>query len=132
MTNKKLGNDFESEFCEILFDKGFWVHNMAQNASGQPADVIAARNRNTYLIDCKVCTNDGFPFSRIEDNQELSMEHWENCGNGCGWFALKFNNGIYMVGMGSMINCRNRHKRMTVELAEMYGMPLERWFQLCE
>ena len=54
--NKKLGNDFESRFCEILYSEGFWVHNLAQNSAGQPADVIAARNGKTYLIDCKVCS----------------------------------------------------------------------------
>ena len=41
MTNKKLGNSFESTFCEILFQQGFWCHNLAQNQAGQPADVIA-------------------------------------------------------------------------------------------
>ena len=30
MTNKKIGNDFESDFCEILFENGFWRHNLAQ------------------------------------------------------------------------------------------------------
>ena len=29
-TNKKMGNDFETEFCELLFNKGFWCHNMTQ------------------------------------------------------------------------------------------------------
>ena len=82
MTNKKIGNDFESDFCEILFENGFWTHNLAQNASGQPADVIAARNGKTYLIDCKVCSNRGFALSRMEENQDLSMELWKDTGNG--------------------------------------------------
>ena len=55
-TNKKLGNTFEAELCEILFEEGFWAHNLAQNQAGQPADVLAARNGRTYLIDCKVCS----------------------------------------------------------------------------
>ena len=38
-TNRKLGNTFEAEFCEALYAEGFWVHNMAQNQAGQPADV---------------------------------------------------------------------------------------------
>lgn len=41
--NKKLGNNFETEFCEILSAHGFWVHNLAQNQAGQPADVIAVK-----------------------------------------------------------------------------------------
>ena len=88
MNNKKLGNSFEIEFCEILFNEGFWVHKMTQNASGQPADVIAARNGKTYLIDCKVFSQKRFSLSRMEENQDLSMELWKACGNGEGWFAV--------------------------------------------
>lgn len=88
MSNKKLGNDFEAQFCEILFEKGFWCHNLAQNQAGQPADVIAVRNGKAYLIDCKVCSNRGFALSRMEENQDLAMEHWKGCGNGEGWFAI--------------------------------------------
>ena len=51
--NKKLGNDFESRFCEILYSEGFWVHNLAQNSAGQPADVIAARNGKTLQSERK-------------------------------------------------------------------------------
>lgn len=40
-SNKKNGNYFEEEFCELLALHGFWAHNMAQNQGGQPADVIA-------------------------------------------------------------------------------------------
>ena len=52
MSNKKIGNGFETEFCEKLFQNGYWVHNIAQNAAGQPADVIAVRNGVAFLIDC--------------------------------------------------------------------------------
>lgn len=96
-SNRKLGNDFESEFCEILAENGYWVHNFALKKSGQPADVIAVKKGNAYLVDCKVCENDKFPFSRIEENQELSMKLWEDCDNGRGWFALKTSKGIYML-----------------------------------
>ena len=40
-SNKKNGNHFEEEFCELLALHGFWAHTMAQNQVGQPADVIA-------------------------------------------------------------------------------------------
>ena len=49
-SNKKLGNLFEREFCEILAQHGFWVHNLTQNANGQPADIIAVRNGQAYLV----------------------------------------------------------------------------------
>ena len=53
-SNRKTGTTFESELCEILSQNGFWAHNLAQNSAGQPADVIAVRNKTAYLIDCKV------------------------------------------------------------------------------
>ena len=129
MSNKKLGNDFESRFCEILFEHGFWTHNMAQNASGQPADVIAARNKKTYLIDCKVCTGKGFAFSRIEENQDLSMELWKDCGNGEGWFAILMGERIAMIphiGMKAL-----RYEKSYLDEADIreYGIPLERWLK---
>lgn len=97
-TNKKLGNDFENAFCVILYDAGFWVHRLNQNASGQPTDIIAVRDKRAFLIDCKVCSSDGFKFSRVEDNQRLSMKLWESRGNAQGWFAIKTcNDEIFMV-----------------------------------
>lgn len=127
MSNKKLGNQFEAEFAEILANEGFWVHLLAQNAAGQPADVIAVKDGEAYLIDCKVCSNGKFPFTRIEDNQEWAMELWRDSGNDNGWFALKFGNDVYMVDMGSMRNARNHHSAMTPELADMYGWTLDEW-----
>ena len=127
MSNKKLGNSFETEFCEVLSEQGFWVHNLAQNSAGQPADVIAVKDGESFLIDCKVCSQGRFPFSRIEENQELSMDLWCDCGNGQGWFALKFDTHIYMVGHHSIRACAVKHSVMTRELADMYGYTLEEW-----
>lgn len=128
MNNKKMGNRFEAELCELLAAEGFWAHNLAQNSAGQPADVIAVKDTEAYLIDCKVCSQGKFPFSRIEDNQETAMELWKDCGNGNGWFALKFDDDIYMVDMGSMRNARNNRSALTQrDAAEMYGFTLEEW-----
>ena len=44
VSNKKLGNDFEQEFCNILSSKGYWVHNFANRKNGHPADVIAVKD----------------------------------------------------------------------------------------
>ncbi len=43
MTNKKLGNDFESAFCEILYSRDSGI-TTSLRTTGQPADVIAVRN----------------------------------------------------------------------------------------
>ena len=102
--NKKLGNDFEQEFCDILASYGWWCHNMAQNKSGQPADVIAVANDIPVLIDCKVCTHDRFPLTRIEENQQLAMSLWADRGNYYAYFAMKLSNGnIHMVPYREMV-----------------------------
>lgn len=127
--NKKLGNDFESRFCEILYSEGFWVHNLAQNSAGQPADVIAARNGKTYLIDCKVCSNRGFALSRMEENQDLSMELWKDTGNGEGWFAVLIGEQIVMIPHFTVKALRAAQSHMNeLELRE-YGTPLEKWLK---
>ena len=129
MTNKKIGNDFESRFCEILYREGFWVHNLAQNASGQPADVIAARNGKTYLVDCKVCSNRGFALSRMEENQDLSMELWKACGNGEGWFAVLIGEQIAMIPHFTVKALRNQQSYMNEMEIREYGTPLEKWLK---
>lgn len=128
-TNKKVGNSFETEFCEYLSHFGFWVHNMAQNASGQPADVIAVRSGDAFLIDCKVCSHDVFNLSRIEENQTLAMETWEECGNDVGWFALKFREKTYMISLPALQQFSYRKSVVRPADAECIGFELERWVE---
>ena len=102
--NKKNGNHFEEEFCELLALHGFWEHNMAQNQVGQPADVIAVKNGIPVLIDCKECETNRFPLSRIEGNQEGAMTLWEQTGNEHCYFAMKLKDGrIYMVSFDELM-----------------------------
>ena len=134
MSNRKLGNAFEAELCELLSEYGFWAHNMAQNSAGQPADVIAVRNKVAYLIDCKVCSTNGFALSRMEDNQDLSMGLWKECGNGEGWFALKLRDGrIFMIPHFTIRALRNSSKSSINEKEVFeYGMLLEKWITRCK
>lgn len=98
MNNKTIGNSFEQVLCEMLSKYGFWSHNMAMNKAGQPADIIAVRNGKAHLIDAKVCSNNEFPLKRVEENQTLSMDLWNETGNGQGWFALQLTDGeVYML-----------------------------------
>lgn len=133
MSNKKLGNDFEQELCDILSGYGFWVHNLAMNKSGQPADIIAVRNKVAYLIDAKVVsTKQGFALSRVEDNQDLAMDIWNEKGNGQGWFALKVKDKIFMIPhiciKAYMI------QQSTLSLADIttIGKPIEKWVAKCK
>lgn len=130
-TNKKLGNTFETEFCEILGKHGYWVHNMAQNAAGQPADVIAVRDRIAFLIDCKVCSKNRFPLSRVEENQHFAMEFWAMCGNGEGWFALKVEDEIFMIPHCSIVELSYRQSSLNLTEIKEYGVKLERWLESC-
>ena len=133
MSNRKLGNAFEAELCERLSEYGFWAHNMAQNSAGQPADVIAARNKVAYLIDCKVCSANGFALSRMEDNQDLSMGLWKECGNGEGWFALKLRDGlIFMIPHFTIRALRNSKSSINEKEVFEYGMLLEKWITRCK
>lgn len=126
-TNKSMGNNFESSFCEILSEYGFWVHNMAANSSGQPADVIAAKEGKSYLIDCKVCANGKFPFSRVEENQNLAMSLWEDCGNGVGWFALLVDDFIYMIPHSVIKEYRKTQAGFNRDEILSVGLPIAMW-----
>lgn len=129
--NKKLGNDFEQELCEILADAGYWVHNFANRKNGQPADIIAVKNGKAYLIDAKVCSFEVFPFRRIEDNQELSMNMWLECGNITSYFALKARNEIYIVSWQMIKTLRSKGKKqLNFEDMNKYGARIATWLSI--
>ena len=134
INNKKLGNSFEQELCELLYEKGFWVHNLAQNQSGQPADIIAVINSKPYLIDAKVCSENKFPLSRIEENQKLSMNLWRICKNGVGWFAFLIDGEIFMMAYSNIKEMQMTDTNKTVlTLSDIVdkGMTFEKWVLIC-
>lgn len=132
MTNKKIGNSFEAELCEILAENGFWAHNLAQNQAGQPADIIAVKNKKAYLIDCKVCSGKSFPLSRVEENQHNAMDLWKECGNGEGWFALKVEEEeIVMIPHFSIKALMREKSVLNLTDIREYGVKLERWLKKC-
>lgn len=90
-SNKTEGNRFERELCTFLAQRyGLWVHNMAQSAAGQPADIIAVGRDVAFLIDAKLCETKTFPLRRLEENQMTSMWLWRlHTQNPCG-FVIKF------------------------------------------
>lgn len=133
MSNKKLGNRLENDIADLLAEKGFWVHLMQQNSDGQPADIIAVRNTNAYLIDAKACaTGKGFVLSRMEENQLLSMTRWAECGNGTGWFALGTETGIYMLSFDTAITLSNKFSAMSPEMIQQMCLPIREWVKTCK
>jgi Holliday junction resolvase len=133
MTNKKVGNDFEQDVCDILAEHGFWCHLLNANKAGQPADIIAVKNGKAYLIDAKVCTNGSFPLSRVEENQDLAMALWRERGNGMGWFALELDDKVYMV-CHYVIKAYKNTNRKSLSAQDIFdiGIPLEKWVKKCK
>ena len=127
MSNKKIGNDFEREFCEILSENGFWVHNFAQNQAGQPADVIAVRDGGSYLIDCKVCIKGRFQLNRIEENQQSAMQHWVDTGNEEAWFALKIENSIVMMRYSDLMLLKTVQSSLNKSEILKHGVMFGKW-----
>ena len=128
--NRTHGNRFEQELSGILSDHGFWVHVMQQNASGQPADIIAVKGKFHTLIDCKLISDDkGFPFERIEENQKYAMKLFHRrCGELC-YFALKLPDGnIRMVSLEKLEHLKSRgRKRISDKEIHENAWPLEDW-----
>ena len=133
MINKKLGNKFEKELSEILYNAGYWVHLLNQNKNGQPADIIAVKNKKAYLIDAKVCSLEKFVFKRVEENQRLSMQMFIECGNTTPYFALKARNEIYMLSYKTIRDLIKQGKKQ-LDFAEInkYGTRLSTWLRIQE
>lgn len=132
-SNRAVGSAFEQELCELLFENGYWSHNLKQDNSGQPADVIAVRNKVAYLIDAKDCSSKGFDLRRVEDNQILAMRMWHECGNGQGWFALRVDEEVYMLPY-PIIMMFKQGTRSSIPLAEIpkIAITLREWVKRCE
>ena len=134
MSNRSVGNAFEQELCDLLSAYDFWAHNLKQDNSGQPADVIAVRNGRAYLIDCKVCSTDkGFALSRVEENQDLAMSLWYECGNHHGWFAFQLPTGdIFMLPHIAIKALKHRQSYLSPEEIYEIGKPVEKWVAKCQ
>jgi Holliday junction resolvase len=98
LNNKKIGTDFEQEFCQLLSERGYWVHFLNPDKTGsQPFDVIAVKNGTAYAFDCKTSASDKFSINRLEDNQILAFEKWIRCGNTAPMIAVKYNDDIIIL-----------------------------------
>lgn len=129
MNNKALGNIFERNFVKGLADSGFWVHRLAQTNVGQPADVIAVRNGQAYLIDCKVCSSRGFRLTRIEPNQETAMKLWQAKGNNDCWFALYIAKEVRMLRFTKAMLLKLGQSSLNADEIKSYTISLEDWLE---
>lgn len=99
MSNYKDAAAFEETVATILGEHGFWATVIPKGKDGsQPADIIAVNHKGVHLIDAKLCKGGRFDFSRMEDNQNTSMDLISERAGGRGWFALGYpGDKIYIV-----------------------------------
>lgn len=106
--NKELGNDFENELENILGNYGYWVYHTPNKNSGQPCDLILAKDNFIILLDSKHCDKDYFEFKHIQENQLLCFELNKRKGNiNTGfaiyfkplneWFVMSYDNYTYLA-----------------------------------
>ena len=129
ISNKATGTKFEEEFADRLSAEGFWVHRFQDNKNGQPCDVVAARNGETYLVDCKDCQKDVFELRRMEENQYNAMLLFHMTGNSRGMFAVRFQGAqVYLVDFQVLKHLKNKGRK-TIPKSAMptYGRTLESW-----
>lgn len=98
MNNKQLGNEFETQFCELLKEKGYWVHFISPDRSGaQPFDIVAAKDNRPYAFDCKTNVGRWFRLSRLEENQIWAFDKWLKCRNGTPYIAVKYKDKVFCI-----------------------------------
>jgi Holliday junction resolvase len=98
MNNKKLGTEFEREVVTLLSQKGYWVHFITPDARGsQPFDIIASKDNEPIVADCKTSVSNRFAISRLEENQIMAFDRWYSCGNKKMYVFIKYNEKIYQV-----------------------------------
>lgn len=128
MNNKQLGNKFEIEFCQMLSKNGFWCHRLQDNKNGQPADIIASKGNKAALIDCKVCENNKFQLSRMEENQINAMQKWRKTGNVFANFAILMNDEVRVLNLETLMKLKRIGvKTLNEEDIINYSIPYESW-----
>lgn len=133
--NRTNGGRFEQDLAKKLSDAGWWVHVMQQNKAGQPADIIAVNEGFHTLIDCKVISDhNGFPFSRVEENQRMAMRRFFNRGGELCYFALKMpDDEIRLISLTRIETLEGRgKKKLTENEIHTEARTLEDWLYFYE
>ena len=119
MNNKKLGTEWEREFCEILAKNGYWVHFITPDSRGaQPFDIVACINGNPFAFDCKTSAKPIFSINRLEMNQILAFEKWIKCGNNTPIIAVKYADKYYLLSYLEL------KEKQSIDLRGVYGCEL--------
>lgn len=100
-TQISYGNNAEKFVAETLASTNkVWVGNFNKSNTGsQPFDQIAITPEHTWCYDVKNCSTDRFDFSRVESNQEISLQFIDSLDNPQVYtgFALVYDNKVYFL-----------------------------------
>jgi hypothetical protein len=95
---KKIGNQTEKDFANLMFNKGWWVHILNDKVNGQPFDIIMAKNSAVWFLDVKnVSGKNYFLHNRIEPNQKSSMKMLMKRGISNVGFVICFDGEWYLL-----------------------------------
>lgn len=98
-----------------------FVYNLPNKINGQPFDILAAKNNKFFAFECKNCSKDYFPLSRVEDNQIQAFKKLQHTGNTGFLFVFKFKNEIKFC-LASKI-CYSIHKKIkAIHKDELLGI----------
>ena len=72
-----VGNETEKQVAELFHKNEYWAFVIPKKIGGQPFDIIASREKDTWFVDAKhlEASKASFPFDRIEANQITSMNY---------------------------------------------------------
>lgn len=78
-----VGNSTEQDIAQCFYKNGYWAYILPKKIGGQPFDIIACKNNDTWFIDAKHLDSDksSFSFERIEPNQRTSMKYARKIAN---------------------------------------------------
>lgn len=111
MTQIKTGNQAEEYVAQHFMSIGAWATIIPKKVDGsQPLDLIAQTKYKTYYLDVKHTARELFPFSRIEENQKLSMKklYELRCKHTIIGFAFVYKNDIYIMPYEKYIEYLNQ------------------------
>lgn len=101
MNNKQLGTQFERKVCEVLKNRGYWVHFLSPDSRGaQPFDIIAVRYGVADAIECKTLAPSKryFSIDRLEDNQVSAFEYWVQKNGREPYVYVEHGRDVHVIG----------------------------------
>ena len=83
-----VGNETEKQVAELFHKNEYWAFVIPKKIGGQPFDIIASREKDTWFVDAKhlEASKASFPFDRIElylDKDWLGMWMVPGGDDGC-------------------------------------------------